>query len=163
MLLRAVKHVSKFSDRILHTGLQQVLLNFCSGFQPYLWSYRKLKALSLAQLLYVNDLSVDAIGNGAIYANGVLPTLNIISIFIYGNNLSWPQALHRNWLPKYLYDNEKLYLFRSIIQIIQVLLIWKRIGLFLRENHLFKYHDRLLFLNWIGIFTSLLLLTLSVR
>lgn len=87
MLLRAVKHVSKFSDRILHTGLQQVL-NFCSGFQPYLRSYRQLKALFLDQLLYVNDLSVDAIGNGAIYANGVLPTLNIISIFICGNNLS---------------------------------------------------------------------------
>ena len=58
---------------------------------------------------------------------------------------------------------EKLNSFRFTSSITLVLLMWKRMGLFLRKNHLLRCLGWLYYLNWIGALILSLLLKLPPR
>ena len=96
--------------------------------------------------------------------------LSVIRHLICGNNLNWLLNLNVIWngmgygvrsglLISML---GKLNWFR-LTSLIIVLLMWKKMGLFLRRNHLLRCRDWPSLLNWIGVLTLSLLLKLPPR
>ena len=93
----------------------------------------------------------------------LLSILSVIRHLICGNNLNW--LLNLNLIYKTLWTGARSGLLISMLGklnwfpltslIILVLLIWKRMGLFLRKNHLLRCLGWSSLPNWIGLLHDL--------
>ena len=107
-------------------------------------------------LLYINDLPDDVICDTAIYADDT----TFYSKYDKASDL-WQQLELASELESDLWDTgagssllismlERLYCFHLTSLMTLVLLIWKRMSLFLRKNHLLRWLGWLFLLNWNG-------------
>ena len=112
-------------------------------------------------LLYINGLPDDVVCDIVISVTSMLMTLlsilSVIMQLICGNNLKWPPNLNL------IYETlisvlGKLSWFHLTVLITMILLMWKRMGLFLRKNHLLRCRGWPSLLNWIGSLTLSILL-----